>query len=267
VYRFWSSVLRPLADAIDPRAIVEIGVDRGAQTRRVLRWAARRPVTLHAVDPAPRLDVAVWTRRYGEHLRLHLKPSLEALPDVGPVDLALIDGDHNWFTVFHELRRLEGSALEAGLTPPAIALHDVGWPYARRDMYYDASRLPPAFVHEHARRGMVPGRGALLEHGGINPHLANATTEGGARSGVLTAVEDFRDQAEGQWSLRLRPGFNGLGVLVPEQREADPRVRRTLERLWSATAMSRHARDVESARIALQLAAADHERRSGARGR
>ena len=265
MYRFWSPVLRPLAEAIGPSSIVEVGVEAGAHTRRILRWSARRALTLHAVDPAPRLDVEAWMRRYGPRVCFHLKPSLKALPEIGPVDLALIDGDHNWFTVFHELRELERGALEAGLPPPAIALHDVGWPYGRRDMYYEPSRLPPEFVKEHARRGMAPGRSALLERGGINPHLMNATVEGEERNGVLTAVEDFRDQAASKWSLRLRPGFNGLGVLVPERREADPRVERTLARLWSAEAMNRHARDLEAARLALQLASSERERETPAR--
>jgi hypothetical protein len=251
MHRFWSPVLRPLAEALEPRVIVEIGVDRGAHTRRILRWAARRPAIVHAVDPEPRIDVAQWRARYGERLALHTRASLEALPAIGPVDLALIDGDHNWFTVFGELQVLERIAAEAGQAPPAVALHDVGWPYGRRDMYYRPEALPAAAVHPHGRLGMVPGRSTLLAQGGLNPHLENALVEGAPRSGVLTAVEDFVAQARRRWSVRTLPGFHGLGVLMPEEREGLPRVARALARLWSAEALAAHARAIESGRVAV----------------
>ena len=118
-------------------------------------------------------------------------------------------------------------------------------------MYYRPEALPAAAVHPHGRLGMVPGRSTLLAQGGLNPHLENALVEGAPRSGVLTAVEDFVAQARRRWSVRTLPGFHGLGVLMPEEREGLPRVARALARLWSAEALAAHARAVESGRVAV----------------
>lgn len=64
------------------------------------------------------------------------------LPTLPAMDVALVDGDHNWHTVFHELRMLAETA-RASLAPlPVLILHDVGWPYGRRDLYYAPERIP-----------------------------------------------------------------------------------------------------------------------------
>ena len=79
--------------------------------------------------------------------------------DLPPMDAALIDGDHNWYTVYNELRLLARGAPG----PPArrcrvLILHDVGWPYGRRDLYYDArARSPTEFRQPYAPGGMQPG--------------------------------------------------------------------------------------------------------------
>ena len=49
-------------------------------------------------------------------------------------DCIIIDGDHNWYTVFNELTIIEKrNLLKEGGT---IFFHDIAWPYGRRDMYY-----------------------------------------------------------------------------------------------------------------------------------
>jgi hypothetical protein len=60
----------------------------------------------------------------------------------GPVDAALIDGDHNWYTVYNELRLLAEGARRHGTDLPVLTLHDVGWPYGRLSLL-TAKRCQP----------------------------------------------------------------------------------------------------------------------------
>ena len=77
---------------------------------------------------------------------------------------ALIDGDHNWYTVVNELRMLRDNA-RAGREPlPVLILHDVGWPYGRRDLYYDPSTIPEEHRQPHRKAGMRLGRAELVDH-------------------------------------------------------------------------------------------------------
>ena len=79
----------------------------------------------------------------------HLGISHDVLPTLPPADVALIDGDHNWFTVYHELKMLAATSREAGAPLPLLVLHDVAWPYGRRDLYYEPSRIPEEFRQPH----------------------------------------------------------------------------------------------------------------------
>ena len=188
---FWPEVVGPLLAALEPDCIVEIGSESGKTTLRLLDLAERVDAVVHAVDPAPLFDVDVWTAKHGERLVMHLAPSLEVIDQLDPFDAVLIDGDHNWYTVHSELWQLERRAEALGRAPPLIVLHDVAWPYGRRDLYYDPDIIPAEHRHPHARRGMSPTEAELLPTGGYNAHLHNALREGGPRNGVLTAVEDY----------------------------------------------------------------------------
>ncbi len=96
-----------------------------------------------------------------------------------------------------------------------VFYHDVAWPCARRDLYYDPGRIPPEFVHEH-----VWNQGVTLDNRGLVPggfrgegQWACATKEGGVRNGVLTAVEDFVLGKEEHLSWAVIPAVFGLGIL------------------------------------------------------
>jgi hypothetical protein len=116
-----------------------------------------------------------------------------------------------------------------------VFLHDVEWPYARRDMYYDPEAIPERWRRRWDRRGMRWGESSLCEPGmGVNPHLANALEEGGERNGVLTAIEDFIAASDLDLELRIVSGEAGLGILACEDLlRANPQVRRQWERLHS----------------------------------
>ena len=79
------------------------------------------------------------------------------LPGLPPVDAALIDGDHNWYTVYHEMKAIAEVARANGAPLPVMILHDVGWPYGRRDLYYAPDTIPEECRQPYAQKGMVAG--------------------------------------------------------------------------------------------------------------
>src|ERR1039457_6819312 len=88
--------------------------------------------------------------------------SLEVLPELSDAfDCVLIDGDHNWYTVFHELNVISDRDL---LKPGGMVFfHDVEWPYGRRDMYFQPETIPQKYRHSCAQKGIVEGQSELSD--------------------------------------------------------------------------------------------------------
>ena len=203
----------PLARRRGWSSICEIGARTGTSTDCLLKL----PTASHTIiDPC--IDDDLQAKYAGDsRVRVVRANSLEALADEGRIeagtvfDTILIDGDHNWYTVFNELRLID----ERGLLRSGgfVFLHDVDWPYARRDLYYQPDTIPAEFRRPFAQKGMIRGQSGLAESGGVNDDLMNALEEGGPRNGVLTAIEDFLALHPGKYRFfRIRYQW-GLGVL------------------------------------------------------
>jgi len=234
--RFWQRYIHPLIETAQPRRIMEIGADRGWNTSNILAYCRATGAHADIIDPAPRSSLHEVLAQFGpaEYRYLPLK-SVAAIPQLETPDVALIDGDHNWATVYSELNQLHARAEQTGHAPPIVISHDVAWPYARRDMYYNPDDLEASQKHPYAYRGMLPGVPELVEHG-MNGVLANALQEGGPRNGVLTAIEDYIASASTEFTFRKLPFFNGLGILVPAARMT-PALQALIDSFFSASSM------------------------------
>ena len=251
---FWEIAIEPVLAALRPRRILEIGVDRALTTEPLVRFAESRGGVVEAIDPDPKIDTVAWERDHGATVRFHRGLSVDVLPGLEPVDVALIDGDHNWYTVRRELELLEQIARDAGAKPPVALLHDVGWPYGRRDLYYDPETVPPAEQQPNALGGLLPGRSELVEDG-FNDHLRHAIHEGGERNGVRTAIEGFIEQSPTAWRATYLSAANGLGVLVPESvLEENGRLRDVVDALVEAESLRRVVERLEESRIESETA-------------
>ena len=192
--------------------VIEVGVEEGLHTRALLDACLRRHGRFIGIDPLPgdSIKELLAACPYAELIE---SPSLDALQCLmsqgATADVIVVDGDHNYFTVFQELALIDRLLSSDGV----VYLHDVGWPYGRRDMYYAPDRIPVDARHRHARRGMIQGRSALAETGGANADLYNATEEGGPRNGVLTAVEDFIAHSGNKWQCEIHQEQHGLAIL------------------------------------------------------
>lgn len=260
MHPFWPDVIEPLLDLAEAKVIAEVGVERGQTTGLLLERAARRGGMIHAIDPAPRFDTARAELEHGSAFQMHRARSHEVLGEIGGLDAALLDGDHNWFTVHGELELLARRAELDSAPLPLVFAHDVGWPYGRRDMYYDPAAIPVEHRHDCARAAVLPGRSELGDPG-INGGLWNATSEGGPRNGVMTAIEDFRVGRPG-CELVLIEGWHGLAVLADQRRlAAAPRLRQGFERLRSPQFLREQLERLERARIVTGMRAQQAELR------
>lgn len=232
MHRFWEKLIKPVMIAASPKTIVEIGSLTGLTTVKLLDYCQSVGAKCISIDPAPQFNSEAFGAFYGEHFEMMELLSLDALPLIDSCDMLLIDGDHNWYTVYHELKQAERIAKLQGKFPFTI-FHDTQWPYGRRDMYYMPDTIPPEYRKPYAKLGMEPGRTDLLPVGGANMLLDNALFEKGERNGVLTAIEDFLAETELELEFHQAYSNNGLGLLFPK----DERLSRVVPYLLSTSGL------------------------------
>ena len=204
-------------DLIEAKTVVEIGGEDGTFTRELVVWAQEHGAKVWCIDPAPSPDLLALGDAEPA-LTLVQERSLDALPHLEPADAYLIDGDHNHYTVLRELQAIttaggDGNG-EANGDGPLVVLHDVGWPWGERDLYYAPDELPPEAVHPHTYEGGVTLGSPDVVAGGFRSEgrFAAAVSAGGPANGVRTAVDDFlRDHEE--LRLAVIPCIFGLGIL------------------------------------------------------
>jgi Methyltransferase domain len=196
-------------DAAGARSVVEVGAFAGDFTRVLVNWAADSGARVSAIDPSPQ-EGLVALERENPSLELIRETSLAGLLRIDMPDALVIDGDHNYYTVSEELRRIAERA--RGPQLPLLLFHDVCWPHGRRDDYFSPEQIPDEFRQPLAdgQGGLFPGEPGPVPNG--LPYPRSATREGGSRNGVLTAVEDFVAERP-ELRLVVVPVFFGFGAV------------------------------------------------------
>jgi len=213
----FADIILDCLDIAEARNIAEIGAEFGGMSQLLAGFSARNGGRLTSIDPAPKAEFLDWANssQHVEHLALK---SLEAIPDLSNVQAWVVDGDHNYYTVYHEVKAIE-TGCRRDDQPLLAFFHDVAWPCARRDLYYAPEQIPDEWRHPYDFDSgvhidtdeLLPGRGFR----GMG-QFACATHSGGPRNGVLTAIEDAIEemQADGrQLAWAHVPGVFGLGIL------------------------------------------------------
>lgn len=213
----FAPLIFPVLEMLAPQHICEIGAAEGGNTKLLYDFLKARNGKLTTIDPSPRGTFLSWVQQSSDVVNHIAEMSLTAIPKSGSADAWFIDGDHNWYTVFNELL-LVHQLQQQHHQPALIFLHDVGWPCARRDMYYDPTHVPPEFRQPYARaEDGISLTDPLVIKGFLHgPHWA--LQEGGPRNGVLTAIEDFvQHVAQSTRYLWVNiPAILGLGILIDE---------------------------------------------------
>ena len=211
---FWP-LLEPVLNALAPRRVCEVGVEDGAFAAQLLDWCRPRGCAYTGIDPAPPDDLPQLDGVTGSVIR---GASLDVLPQLEACDAYFIDGDHNYYTVRGELDAIVRGTERLRDRGPLICVHDVGWPWGRRDMYYAPENIPAEHRHPYSNElGVTLHDDELVDGGMRDPgRYAIACRAGGARNGVLTAVEDFlaaEREAGAAWEMVLVPAAFGLAML------------------------------------------------------
>lgn len=155
--------IAPLARKHGWKTCCEIGASTGESTDELLKL----PLTAYTIiDPCFDKDLPA-KYRADHRVTVFRMNSLDALtpPELlrsaAPFDCILIDGDHNWYTVFNELHLIhEHGLLRSG---GLIFLHDVCYPFARRDLYYQPGTIPAEFHHPYVPQTSANGQRPLGE--------------------------------------------------------------------------------------------------------
>lgn len=229
---FWS-LIEPVLARLQPQRVCEVGVESGAFTARLLAWGREHGCAYLGIDPLPDsaalgalLPPAAGGGEDGAAppaARLLVERSLHVLPSLESCDVYFLDGDHNHHTVLHELtaisRTVDGAGDRAPRTArgPVVFVHDVGWPWGRRDMYYLPTAVPAEARQPWSETLGVALEGDALVDGGLRDpgRYAIALRAGGPRNGVLTAVEDFLagGGSGAGWESMVFPIAYGLAIL------------------------------------------------------
>lgn len=196
--------------------VLECGTGTGEFTADLHEWARRNRGTLVCIEPFPCAEVlGLSMEEDGPHLVRGR--SLDVLDGIEACDAYLLDSDHNYHTVFHELLAVERLSAADG-RPLLVFVHDVGAQSGRRDFYFDPDSLPSHAVHAYRTIPAVVGMNRVEFGERDRFHLAGALAmaerEGGPRNGVLTAVEDFL-AGRPHLALTLIPCIFGLAVIHP----------------------------------------------------
>lgn len=224
--RMWGNIILPIIEAVNADYIVEIGSDTGSNTINILEYCVDKDARMTAIDPFPKFDINEFKAKYGDRFEIFEELSLSRLPLLHDYDVILVDGDHNWYTVYNELKVIEMNFKSKKF--PVVFLHDVGWPYARRDLYYNPENIPDFYKQPYKKQGIYPGESNLIKEGGMNYTLCNSIYENNPRNGVLTALEDFVEESDFDLSFKLVNSFHGLGILYPDDYEIEEIVEDTL---------------------------------------
>ena len=248
--RFWNNLIRPIIERVNANYIVEIGSDTGLNTKNILEYCVDHDAHMTAIDPFPQFDINEFKSQYGDKFEIYRELSLERLPFLKDYDVILIDGDHNWYTVYNELKTIEETFKNKKF--PIIFFHDITWPYARRDLYYNPENVPETYRQPYKKLGMYPGQTDLKNEGGLNTHLYNSIYENNPHNGVLTAVEDFLDESDLDFSFKIIDAFHGLGILYPTNNETEEIVKNCIKKADLLNS-------VEEERVKLKIAYSESE--------
>ena len=196
-----------ILDKVKPGSIAEIGSNKGITTRLIHQYTSKENIELNVIDPF--LDNSLKSL---DNINLYEMTSAEYFDGDNQSDVYFIDGDHNYKTVTIELESIKRLS---GTSNLLCFMHDVGWPWARRDLYYNPTNCSDKeYIYNqslHLETDEFTYRG--FPSGDV---YAMAKQYGGAKNGVQTAIDDFL-KANDELTYFKLPNVYGLGILISKR--------------------------------------------------
>ncbi|MCC8042201.1 MAG: class I SAM-dependent methyltransferase [Oscillospiraceae bacterium] len=214
----------------------------GLNTAKLIQYANRFGGKVYSIDPLPGFDSEEWERENPDTFTMCRDLSLNVIKTIKDAQCFLIDGDHNWYTVYNELCQIYEAYGEDNF--PLVMFHDILWPYDRRDLYYSPETIPAIYRHDYEKKAMAPSSKNLVNEG-INGYLFNAKEYGGEKNGVLTAIEDFvKEHPTPNLDIYTIDVLHGLGMIASKEKYPE-----AVEHFYSASALKGAMQICESERL------------------
>jgi len=228
---FWP-VIHRLLDVFHPKKICEIGIEYGYLTEKIIEYSKISDCRFIGVDTKPNPDFV--RKHKGNGIAFFKGDSEKFFLRDSESDICFIDGDHNYYTVAKELNLYLFSKNKGDRF--IIFVHDVCWPWAHRDLYYDPKRVPKEEIHEYSySKGVTIDNDSVIDGGFRGEgNWACAIKEGGEGNGVLTAINDLIASDEFQ-ELNLEfiivPVIFGMGIIYPKSIFSDKNIKEEMNKI------------------------------------
>jgi len=214
MHRLWNTIIEPIFNNIKPKKIIEIGSNYGINTKNIINYCHENNGFLVTIDSNPKFNLEQLKKEYPNLFNFMKNDNLNSLKSLNNYDLILIDDDPNWYTVYNELKIIEKKFNENEF--PIILLHNIGWPYGKRDLYYYPENIPKEYLNPYEKLGIIPNKNDLTKNG-MNNNLNNTIYENTPKNGVYTAVEDFLKETKIKLKFKKINAYHGLGILYQEK--------------------------------------------------
>ena len=218
--QLWNSIIFPILRRTKAKNIVEIGSGNIILTKNILEYAISNNSHLIIVDPI--LDYDEFKEENSDQIEFYPELSLNRLPFLEDYDTILIDGDHNWYTVYNELKIIEEKFKNKQF--PLIFITGLGWPRARNDQYNNPENIPASH-----RQPYTKTEKSLKKNYGLTSDKFTAINGNNPKNGVLTALEDFIKESSLDLSFKNINAFSGLGILYIKNNKMDNIVENVIE--------------------------------------
>ncbi|MCA0403592.1 MAG: glycosyltransferase [Proteobacteria bacterium] len=222
--KWFKDLILPLFEKADIKAIVLIGVETNAFLNELCQYLAKFQGKLIAVDPS-------LTDDFINNIDSQYHNNIELIPytsehffkhyhwELSGNYAFLIDGDHNFQTVYFELNNIHQLFAHCRNNQPLVFVHDVNWPSSYRDFYYQQGSAHNNPLQAQAAVGEGVNFFSQRPFKGANFYLHNATAAldyGGGRNGVKAAIDSFLKEAKDYdyWQIPL---LFGLGIVLPKK--------------------------------------------------
>jgi len=251
----WSLYIEPILRRLEPRRVMQIGVDDVQLTERLLQYCRQSGCRADIICANPTEALEDMLAGFAQQHVLTRLRTIKGVPVAEHPDVVIIDREPNWWTINAVLTLLRQLSALRGQPFPYVLLRHTEWPYGRRDMYPRPDNVDER--QPFAYQGLDPDQPGLVKDG-INGRFAHATVEGGPRNGVMTGIEDFIAAAPFQVAFWSLPFFNGLGILSPKSR-VTPEIQTLIDGFFSAESLieASKAAERETARLQLRLSRAE----------
>lgn len=127
MHRFWEIATLPLLDALEPASVIDVGCAGQGQAALLADYCGRTGAACHLVPaaPSPEIDRLALTNL----ARVHRADPAVILPQLGPMDVVVVDGKPSWAGVLETLRLSTATADSA----PVLVCSGTAGRHARSD--------------------------------------------------------------------------------------------------------------------------------------